>query len=68
VGGRIALNWILEIRNELVWIKSGSEEGRMEGSCEHGNGPSGSTKRYKIFELANVSLSRRAQLHGISET
>jgi hypothetical protein len=34
----------------------------MQGSCEHGNEPSGSIKRWEVSELLG-SFCRRAQLH-----
>jgi hypothetical protein len=35
----------------MVWIdRSGSGQGPVEGSCERGNEPSGSIKRWEIFE------------------
>jgi hypothetical protein len=37
----------------------------VEGSCEHGNEPSGSIKR-KILVAVQLAASR-AQLHGLSE-
>jgi hypothetical protein len=33
----------------MHWIKCGSGYGPVEGSCEHGDEPSGSIKCWKIF-------------------
>jgi hypothetical protein len=42
---------------------SGSGQGPVEGSCEHGNEPLGSIKCWEVLEwLHNWQLSGRAQL------
>jgi hypothetical protein len=39
----------------------------VEGSCEHGNEPSGSIKCWKFLSSCTVGgFSRRAQLHEVS--
>jgi hypothetical protein len=40
-------------RDRMGWYgldRSGSGEISMEGSCEHGNGPSGSIKSWEVLE------------------
>jgi hypothetical protein len=40
----------------------------MEGSCEHGNESSGSIRHWDFLSsCATGSLSRRAQLHEVSD-
>jgi hypothetical protein len=43
----------------------GSGYGPVEGSCEHGNEPSGSIKCWEVLEMPR---NWRPQLHGVSMT
>jgi hypothetical protein len=48
---------------------SGSGEGQVEGSCAHGNEPSGSIKCWEVLENFSCTigrLSRRAELHDLA--
>jgi hypothetical protein len=53
-------------RYRMGWYaldQSGARFGPVEGSCEHGNKPSGSIKCWEVFECLHIgSFSRRAQL------
>jgi hypothetical protein len=44
VDGNIILEWILNMVGVCRLESSGQGEGAVEGSCEHGNEPSGSIK------------------------
>jgi hypothetical protein len=45
VDRKIILEWILGKEGGKVWLdSSGSEQGPVAGSCEHGNEPAGSIK------------------------
>jgi hypothetical protein len=46
--------------------QSGLGQGPVEGSCEHGNEPSGSIKFWKFLSSYTTGgFSRRAQLHDV---
>jgi hypothetical protein len=50
----------------LNW--SGSEEGPVEGSCEHGNEPSGSRNCWDVYEwLHNWQLLKKGSTSWVSE-
>jgi hypothetical protein len=50
VDGKIMLKWTIDKQNESMWLdSSGSEQGPVVSSCEHGNEP-GSIKCYKNFD------------------
>jgi hypothetical protein len=49
----------------LNWSVSGY--GAVEGSCEHGNEPSGSINCWEVLECCTIGgFSGRAQLHGVT--
>jgi hypothetical protein len=65
----IILRWILEKIGwgGLNWTDLAQERGPVEGSCEHGNEPSGYIKRWKFLSSCTTGgFSRRAHLHEIS--
>jgi hypothetical protein len=51
VGGRIILKLIFQRNGEVVWTEfTWLRLGLVEGSCEHGNEPSGCIKCWEILE------------------
>jgi hypothetical protein len=55
--GRPRCRWMggikMDIRDRMGWYgldRSGSGYGPVEDSCEHGNDPSGSIKRWEVLE------------------
>jgi len=57
VNGRTILKWALKKRNGTVWLDApGSGKGQVTGCFEHGNEPSGSTKRGELDQLRKYCL------------
>jgi hypothetical protein len=66
--------WVDNIKMDLRGIQwygldwSGSEYGPVEGSCEHGNEPSGSIKCWEVLEwLHNLQLLKKGSAPLVSE-
>jgi hypothetical protein len=63
--GRPRCRWVDNIKIDLKmgWYgldRSGSGQGRVEGSCEHGDEPSGSLKCWEVHEyLQNWQLLKK---------
>jgi hypothetical protein len=65
--GRIILKWILRKWGCRMWIGfSGSEQGLMAGSCEHGNEPFGSVKGREFLDYMSILLALQDGLCSMS--
>jgi hypothetical protein len=62
------VKWILERQDGVVWTVSiWLRTGTVEGSCEHGNEPSGSINAGKFLSSCIISgFLRRAQIHEVN--